>query len=210
MLFFLNAVFIVCVPFPFEPQHDKTNNVAVRPAKTQISLGIRPVWSKDPRFLYADSEDSDQTGRMPRLIWVFAGRTLILLILSCCGSFCVWGRMWNSIVSVPDHCLLIYSTLFALNTAIIYFKIMQIPLKWQLPGLVQFTKTSCQENDDLYKLSAFYQFLYDILWIVYMWITIGGVYNSLPLTVHSHHVLFVKRLQNFQRAITPEKLDDFF
>ena len=30
---------------------------------------------------------SDQTGRMPRLIWVFAGRTLILLVLSCRGSF---------------------------------------------------------------------------------------------------------------------------
>ena len=26
-----------------EPRHDKTNNVAVRPAKTEISLGIRPV-----------------------------------------------------------------------------------------------------------------------------------------------------------------------
>ena len=46
----------------------------VRPAKTQISLGIRPVWSesslwlqwvaKDPSFLHADSEDSDQTGRI--------------------------------------------------------------------------------------------------------------------------------------------------
>ena len=57
----------------------------VRPAKTQISLGIRPVWSeyslcahwvaKNPNILQADSEDSDQTGRMPRLIWVFAGRT---------------------------------------------------------------------------------------------------------------------------------------
>ena len=57
----------------------------VRPAKTQISLGIRPVWSesslcaqwvaKDPSFLHVDSKDSDQTGRMPRLIWVFAGRT---------------------------------------------------------------------------------------------------------------------------------------
>ena len=30
---------------------------------------------KDPNFLHADSKDSDQTGRMPRLIWVFAGRT---------------------------------------------------------------------------------------------------------------------------------------
>ena len=32
--------------FIHEPPHDKTNNVAVRPAKTQISLGIRPVWSE--------------------------------------------------------------------------------------------------------------------------------------------------------------------
>ena len=55
----------------------------VRPAKTQISLGICPVWSesslcahwvaKGANFLHADSEDSDQTGRMPRLTWVFAG-----------------------------------------------------------------------------------------------------------------------------------------
>ena len=35
----------------------------------------------------AHSEDSDQTGRMPRLIWVFAGRTVILLVLSWCGSY---------------------------------------------------------------------------------------------------------------------------
>ena len=70
--------------------------MTLRPAKTQISLGNRPVWSesslcaqwlvKDPSFLHADNEDSDQNGRMPRLIWVFAGRTAILLVLSCCGS----------------------------------------------------------------------------------------------------------------------------
>ena len=29
-----------------EPQHDRTNKMSVRPAKTQISLGIRPVWSE--------------------------------------------------------------------------------------------------------------------------------------------------------------------
>ena len=49
--------------------------MGVRPAKTQISLGIRPVWSEsllcaqwvaeDPRFLHADSEDSDQMGGCP-------------------------------------------------------------------------------------------------------------------------------------------------
>ena len=55
----------------------------VRPAKTQIILGIRPVWSesllyalwvaKDPNLLQADSEDSDQTRPMPRLICIFTG-----------------------------------------------------------------------------------------------------------------------------------------
>ena len=30
----------------YEPQHDKTNKMSVRPAKTQISLGICPVWSE--------------------------------------------------------------------------------------------------------------------------------------------------------------------
>ena len=30
---------------------------------------------------------TDQTGQMPRLISVFAGRTHILLVLSCRGSF---------------------------------------------------------------------------------------------------------------------------
>ena len=29
----------------WEPRHDKTNTMGMRPAKTQISLGIRPVWS---------------------------------------------------------------------------------------------------------------------------------------------------------------------
>ena len=77
-----------------EPPCDKTNKVSVRPAK--ISLGIRPVWSESslsacrklgPSAIHwAHSEDSDQTGRMPRLIWVFAGRTAALLVLSRAGS----------------------------------------------------------------------------------------------------------------------------
>ena len=83
----------------YEPWYDKTNNVAVRPTMTQISLGI-PVWSGSSLSTWrnlgslvtywAHSEDSDQTGRMPRLIWVFVGhsnfvgfvmRRLIFLII---------------------------------------------------------------------------------------------------------------------------------
>ena len=57
----------------------------VHPARTQISLGTHPIWSesllcpfwvaKVPMLLHVGSKDSDQTGRMPRLIWVFAGHT---------------------------------------------------------------------------------------------------------------------------------------
>ena len=53
--------------------------------KAKISLGICPVWSeaslcalmiaKDLSFPHVGSKDSDQTGRMSRLIWVFALRT---------------------------------------------------------------------------------------------------------------------------------------
>ena len=40
----------------FEPRHDKTNNVSVRPAKTQLSLGIRPVWSESSLFAWRNLE----------------------------------------------------------------------------------------------------------------------------------------------------------
>ena len=53
--------------------------------RRQISMGICPVWSESLLSAWrkigslathwAHSEDSGQTGRMPRLIWVFAWRT---------------------------------------------------------------------------------------------------------------------------------------
>ena len=64
-----NSFEVPCLSPAFEPRHDKTNKMSVRPAKTQISLGIRPVWSesslcaqwvaKNPSFLHVDSEDSN-------------------------------------------------------------------------------------------------------------------------------------------------------
>ena len=42
----MSICFANSVEEPFEPPHDKTNYMAVHPAKTQISLGIRPVWSE--------------------------------------------------------------------------------------------------------------------------------------------------------------------
>ena len=94
----------------------KPTKWSVRPAKTQISLGIRPVWSEsslcaqwvdqDLSFLHANREDSDQTGQPPRLIRAFAGRTCHLLVLSWGGSF--WKTMvkayqiWK--ILTPQNC----------------------------------------------------------------------------------------------------------
>ena len=58
-------------------------------ASTQSDQSSPSVWRK-LGFLpthWAHSKDSDQTGRMPRLIWVFAGRKAILLVLSWGGSY---------------------------------------------------------------------------------------------------------------------------
>ena len=57
-------------------------------ASAQSDPSLLPTWRKLESLAthWVHSEDSDQTGRMPRLIWVFAERTLILLVLSCRGS----------------------------------------------------------------------------------------------------------------------------
>ena len=70
---------------------------ALRSLRSATSLCIHWV-AKDPRLLHADSKYSDQTGWMPRLIRVFAGCTVILLVLSCHGSygfFCLHTFPWS-------------------------------------------------------------------------------------------------------------------
>ena len=69
----------------------------VRPSKTQFSLGIGPVWSESSLSAWrklgslatnwAHSKDCNQTGPIPRLIWVFTGAQIILLVLSWGDSF---------------------------------------------------------------------------------------------------------------------------
>ena len=93
----------------YEPWHDKTSKENVRPAKIQISLGIRPVWSESSLSAWrklgslathwVHSEDSDQTGRMPRLRWVFAVHTVtvgfvmlrLISVLNSCWSPEYWS-----------------------------------------------------------------------------------------------------------------------
>ena len=69
-----------------EPRHDKTNKMSVCPAKTRIRT----------QSFFMQTTKTDQTGRMPRLIWVFAGRTLILLVLSCRDSYCQLNSKYHT------------------------------------------------------------------------------------------------------------------
>ena len=79
-----------------EPPHDKTNKMVCASSEDSDQSGHPPGWSASSLSAWrklgsltthwAHSEDSDQTGRMPSLIWVFAGRTAILLVLTCRGS----------------------------------------------------------------------------------------------------------------------------
>ena len=56
----------------FVPPRDKTNKDQTGRIRVFAVRSMVHV-AKDPSFLHADSEDSDQTGRMPRLIWVSLG-----------------------------------------------------------------------------------------------------------------------------------------
>ena len=76
----------------------------VRPAKIQIRLRFRAVWSessldafwidKDAKFLYADIKDSDQTAWLRRLIWVFVQRS--------CNKVCFLTLRFNLILKDGD------------------------------------------------------------------------------------------------------------
>ena len=90
--------FTVIMMFSYEPAHGKTNKMTCVPQQRLRSASGHPhslirvfacaQWvAKDPRFLHADSEDSDQTGRMPRHICLRWAH-IILLVLSCFGSYC--------------------------------------------------------------------------------------------------------------------------
>ena len=87
----------------------------VRPAKTQISFGIRPVWSESSLSAWrklgslatqwTHSEDSDQTGRMPRLIWIFTGRTTVRMKKACVLSYPLSAqrRLWSDLADAQAY-----------------------------------------------------------------------------------------------------------
>ena len=123
-----------------EPRHNKTNKMSVRPAKTQISLGIRPVWSEssqcaqwlaeNPRFLHADSEDwSDWADAQADLSlrWTpshFVGFVMSRLI---CVVTPEWNRVYVLFCSVAVKLVLLQPIQISLkfffsNTLMIFVK----------------------------------------------------------------------------------------
>ena len=164
-----------------EPLYDKTNRTTLRPAKTQISLGIR--------FLHADSEDSDQTGRMPRLIWIFAGRkchyvgsvmrrlkwclfvwTDVLRRLGFEFDALNWSQSANRTRSRLRYQA--WRAWFEVRSSRnIFFLWIRFLLKWRMYGLWNFNNsTSGMQNT--YHLSLKEQSIYFELWIrlcSYIW-----------------------------------------
>ena len=75
----------------------------VRPTKTQIKLRIRAIWSESSFSAYrnfvplaiqnAPSEDSGQTARMRRLIWIFVGRSYLRVDILTLGPKCFYQRI---------------------------------------------------------------------------------------------------------------------
>ena len=83
----------------FKLPHDKTNKVTCAPSKDSdqpglshslISLRCPHGETLGPKLPIECIAKTDQTGQVPRLIWVFAGCIAILLFLSCRGSY--FGR----------------------------------------------------------------------------------------------------------------------
>ena len=75
------VVWSFCIFFGHEPPHDKTNKMTYAPSENSDQPGHPPslirVFAVSMKKAWASlhSKDPDQTGRMPRLIWVFTGRT---------------------------------------------------------------------------------------------------------------------------------------
>ena len=127
-------------------------------SKTQISLGIRPDWSESSlsarRKLgslathWAQSEDTDQTGLMPSLIWVFAGRTVILLVLSWGGSYdeTVFSPPTDLSVELYIHKPLLHSLISVLLRLYLTYAIKK-PIKVQFLCFFHLsTKSSCNSS----------------------------------------------------------------
>ena len=98
-------------------RNTKPTKWPIRPAKTQISLGICTVWSDSSLFAWKNlmssatpwAHSNDLTGRTPRLIRAFAGHTchfvgFVVRRISYCLTRCKMLRTFQSSLQ-PDFTL---------------------------------------------------------------------------------------------------------
>ena len=124
-----------------EPPHDKTNKMTVRPAKTQISLGIRPVpsesslsaWRKLGSLAnhWAHSEDSADAQADLSLRWAhnhFVGFVMRRLISSVTIKNFVSSFDWDFILS--DKLLFLFLSSAGPATRQISVKLLELKARW--------------------------------------------------------------------------------
>ena len=129
----------------------KTNKMTCVPSKDLDQHGHPPslirvfacaVWvAKDARFFHADSEDSDQTGRMPRLIWVFDGRK---------GHF-VCFVTWRLICLSWDVCCVIRCLVYVIFIACANMAATFLQMQEQVTDLQRETEILKDANEKLVK-----------------------------------------------------------
>ena len=130
--------------------------------------------AKDPSFLHADSKDSDQSGWMPMLIWAFAGRTFILLVLLWCGSNITRKRNY---IPILGHLIVDFSKCqtWLRNKDNNYWTLLRLGFWYKLPF--------CMENSRkcwaVYNSRAFH---FHYLWLIVSQRIRHGIY-CYPLVV---------------------------
>jgi hypothetical protein len=90
--------------FSYEPRHDKTNILRLRPAWVQTRVRLRAVWSGSMLFAFSFSTCKRvcrRTGmRTRRLVWIHASRKRTMLVLSWRGSYLGYIIMFSKNISV--------------------------------------------------------------------------------------------------------------
>ena len=113
----------------------KPTKWSVRPAKTQISLGIRPFWSESWLSAWrrigtlathwAHNEDSDQSGLMSSLIKHWNLTTIT--VRSATNNFLRTIKCWPSICQIKRICCLLISCYWQLTNLLK----LKIPRGWK-------------------------------------------------------------------------------
>ena len=87
---------------------------------------------------WVHSEDSDQTGWMPRMIRVFAGCTLILLVLSCRGSlhYCMVKPLCSHFRMITANCFWGNQSLRLFTVLTLWLTLSSIPSSYTILSTV--------------------------------------------------------------------------